>query len=154
MTSTPTDTDPVRIAYENGASLAECAKLAGVASKETIRRRAASEGWERRTAEAIALADRRREQTAAATTASQVAWAERRSAEADAAGVYAARARQAIIQAIDQGDSQMTRAAAIAYGILIDKAQVLSGGVTDRTEAGLVQRGYQILDELAARRTG
>ena len=153
MTSTPTDDDPVRIAYENGASLAECAKLAGTA-KETIRRRAAARGWTRQTGEAIALADRRRDQTAAATTASQVAWAERRNTEADAAGIYAARARQAIIQAIDQGDHQMTRAAAIAYGILIDKAQVLSGGVTDRTESGLVERGFQIIDELAARRSG
>jgi hypothetical protein len=47
----------------------------------------------------------------------------------------------------------MVRASAIAYGILIDKAQLLSGGTTTRTESVLGdQQAHALVDELRSRR--
>lgn len=50
----------------------------------------------------------------------------RRKTEADAAGISAARARQVMLAAMDSGDDKMTKAAAYAYGVLVEKAQFLS----------------------------
>jgi carboxylesterase type B len=47
----------------------------------------------------------------------------------------------------------MTKAAAVAYGILIDKAQLLSGAATQRFGSeDPRERAERILDELGARR--
>lgn len=109
--------------FEAGESLRDIGDAVGC-SRETIRRVANERGW-RRLAEVPGAA-----QTAAARERSHATWAERRSEEADAAGITAAIARQRVIEALRAGDDKMTRAASIAYGILIDKAQLLSGAAT------------------------
>jgi hypothetical protein len=116
--------------YQQGATLRQIADTVGV-HFETIRRWANRYGWTRDTAELEQAAAARRQKVEQATAAAKIRWAERRAAEADAAGITAARARQGIIAALDARDPQMTRAAAIAYGILIDKAQILTGGATE-----------------------
>lgn len=57
------------------------------------------------------------------------AWADRRRGEADNAGLTAARARQGIVQALATNNPSMVRAASIAYGVLIDKALLISDGL-------------------------
>lgn len=134
MTSTSSsDWARARAAWEAGGSNREVARLIGV-SRETVRKRAATEGWQRRDAAVAAAAEERRRNADAATQAARVKWAERRSEEADAAGITAAVARQQIVTALRGGDPAMTKAAAVAYGILIDKAQLLAGEATTRHE--------------------
>lgn len=147
-----TDWSAARTAWEGGASNREAGELVGV-SRETLRKRAVVEGWQRQPGSVREQAERRVEQTAAATAAAKTAWLERQGEEADAAGVYAVRARQAIREALDAKEPQMVRAAAVAYGILIDKAQLLSGGSTSRAEViEPVKDAEAALDELAQRR--
>ena len=60
------------------------------------------------------------------------AWGDFRQQEALAAGSTAARMRRAAIEASDERDSNLLRARVIAYGIFIDKAELLSGQATQR----------------------
>ena len=154
MTSpTPDQWAQARAAWEAGASNPEAAKFVGVAG-ETVRNRAKREGWQRNDEEAAKRAAERAERSHAARMEAERKWANRRSTEADAAGITAARARQAIVDALTAKDDKMTRASAIAYGILIDKAQLLSGDATARIASGpsAHDRAVGILDELAQRR--
>jgi len=116
-----------RTRFERGESLRAIAAAVGV-NREKIRTTARDEGWVRDEEPAGAA------RTEAARARSHSLWAERRATEADAAGITAAIARQRLVQALQGGDDKMTRAAAVAYGILIDKAQLLGGGATSRTE--------------------
>lgn len=139
--------------FENGGTYAEAAAVSGGPSEGTVAYWARTKGWVRpddsdRLAEAQARSARARAQ-------GQVRWAERRVQEADAAGVSAAVARQKIVDALHAGDDKLIRATAIAYGILIDKAQLLTGGATSRFEVdGRDARAgaLTVFDELAARR--
>lgn len=133
MTSTPDQWARAREAWEAGGSNREVGRLIGV-SRETVRKRASVEGWQRQPGTAAQVAEQRRQQADAATQAARVKWAQRRSEEADAAGITAAVARQQIVTALRSNDPAMTKAAAIAYGVLIDKAQLLAGEATTRTE--------------------
>lgn len=134
MTSKPTPDWPrARAAWEAGGSNREVGRLIGV-SRETVRKRAADEGWQRRDAAVAAAAEERRRNAEAATQAARLKWAERRAEEADAAGITAAVARQQIVTALRSNDPAMTKAAAVAYGVLIDKAQLLAGEATSRHE--------------------
>ena len=153
MTSpTPEQWAQVRTAWENGASNAEAGKVIGI-TREPVRKRAKAEGWTKNTPEAQEIAEARRQRTEAARMEAERKWANRRSNEADAAGVTAARARQAIVDALVAKDDKMTRASAIAYGILVDKAQLLSGDATARIDGPSAHdRAVGILDELAQRR--
>lgn len=91
---------------------------------------------------------------ARANAAAQIAveWSDYRSQEAAAAGAEAAHIRRALREAVngtpiiaydDDGDPRMVgtevkgsnvRSLAVAYGILIDKAELLSGNATERIE--------------------
>ncbi len=146
------DWDAARDAFTEGGSFREIATQIGV-SPEGVRKRSKREGWTRAT-EALAQRDAERQaNTTAAVAAVKATWAQRAQDEADAAGVYASLARQAIRTALDDRDAQMVRATAIAYGILIDKAQLLSGGSTARTEMAMgEQAAHALVDELRARR--
>jgi hypothetical protein len=78
------------------------------------------------------------EKTAAAraTAAERVTlhWADYREQEATAAGSAATRLRRQVIEASDAGNANLLRARTIAYGVLIDKAELLSGQATERIE--------------------
>lgn len=110
--------------FEQGESLRAIGTAVGC-SREKVRTVAKAEGWVRDEEPAGAA------RTEAARARSHSLWAERRATEADAAGITAAIARQRLVQALQGGDDKMTRASAVAYGILIDKAQLLAGGATD-----------------------
>lgn len=131
-----------RARFERGESLRAIGAAVGV-SREKVRTVAKAEGWVRHEQPA-GLA-----QTEAARQRSHTRWAERRTEEADAAGITAAIARQRLIEALRAGDDKMTRASAVAYGILVDKAQLLTGGVTSRTEVSVPDRTPEQEAELA-----
>jgi Homeodomain-like domain len=61
-------------------------------------------------------------------------WADYRSQEATAAGSAATRLRRQVVEASDQENANLLRARTIAYGVLIDKAELLSGQATERIE--------------------
>lgn len=141
-----------RKAWEAGASIREVGAIVGVSPQRVmfVQKR---DGWERDDAAVEARVEERRRQTEAAKLENERRWANRRSVEADAAGITAARARASIVAALDARDDKMTRAAAVAYGILIDKAQLLSGAATARIGSeDPRERAQSILDELAAKR--
>lgn len=64
----------------------------------------------------------------------QAAWGDYRENEALGAGSAAARMRQGILEASANNNHQLLRARSIAYGIMIDKAELLSGRATSRVE--------------------
>lgn len=146
-------TEARRLYEVEGWSLREIAGAIDV-GHETVRRHVIAEGWERDDASVIARDTKRRAFAQAAVTANVSKWAERRSSEADEAGGTAKLARERAVLALIEGDPQMAKAAAIVYGITIDKAQLLSGGATAREVPyeDLVTQADKIWDELAARR--
>ena len=62
------------------------------------------------------------------------AWSDFRSQEALAAGAAANQMRRAALEASAERNSSLLRARVIAYGIFIDKAELLSGQATSRIE--------------------
>lgn len=78
----------------------------------------------------------------------ETAWPQRRASERDAAGISAARARQAILNGLNVGDDKLVRAASLAYGVLIDRAEALAHSEADVPQ----ERQGTPLDELARRR--
>lgn len=89
-------------------------------------------------AEGIEVTQRQEAKTREATEAAKRKWAEVRAEIADQSGDAARRLLAVISDAIDSGDLAITTArdakdAATAMGILIDKAQVLTGGASDIT---------------------
>jgi hypothetical protein len=122
-------------------------------SRQNVETHLHREGWVRQN-DAVKERDAEmRAKTERAKLESERRWANRRNQEADAAGITAARARASIIAALDARDDKMTRASAVAYGILIDKAQLLSGAATARIGAeDPRERAQSILDELAEKR--
>jgi C-terminal processing protease CtpA/Prc len=117
--------------WEQGESNSAIGRKIGV-SHEYVRRRARDHGWQRATPEAEAAAAERSAMNAPARAEVERRWAIRRATEADEAGVTAQIARTAIEAAIKAKDDKLIRANSIAYGILIDKAQLLSGDATTR----------------------
>jgi transcriptional regulator with XRE-family HTH domain len=92
-------------------------------------------------------------QVAAATDATKVAWAQRRTALVDRFGEVAA---QLLDRVVDDSDASDAKNLMTAAAIAVDKAQLLSGGVTSRSEqVGLERQRERVLamrDELADRR--
>jgi hypothetical protein len=62
-------------------------------------------------------------------------WADYRSREALAAGAAAVRFRQEAAEASAAGNANLLRARIIAYAILIDKAEILSGKAAEHVDA-------------------
>ncbi len=133
-----------RAMFERGDDLATIGKAVG-RHKGTISKWARAAGWKRDATVAPP-------KTAAATEAAQRKWAVRRSREADLAGDAATAARETAllmlaghkVQEIDDDgepvvydvppDPKAAKEAALAFAIFVDKAQLLSGGSTDRQE--------------------
>lgn len=84
----------------------------------------------------VAQADQEKTTEARAVAAERVttAWADYRSREATAAGATASRARQSLLRLIDADEGRAAQSMAVTYGILIDKAELLSGNATERIE--------------------
>lgn len=72
------------------------------------------------------------ERTAAAVAANKARWDERRSSMVDEIGEVAQMALDHTRQALTAGDGRTAKDAATTMAILVDKAQLLSGGVTGR----------------------
>lgn len=107
---------------------AEAARRTGIPTR-TIIRWAGDAGQT-----AHATRERTEEARAAAAQAVSAVWADYRSREAAAAGAAATAARRAVVDAVHEGDGSNARNLAIAYGIMIDKAELLSGNATSRIE--------------------
>lgn len=150
-----TDWDAARECFEHdGLSMREIALQFGV-SPNTVSVHARKDGWERDSAAAKARDEQRRSNAQAAIEATKVQWAQRRAIEADEAGASAQFARLQVIAAMVDRDWHMVAASATAYGIFIDKAQLLSGGVTSRSalvDDDRLARSRTMRDELADRR--
>lgn len=84
----------------------------------------------------IAQANQERTAEARAVNAERVAvaWGDYREQEAAAAGATANFTRQALRRSVEAGESRAARELAVVYGILIDKAELLSGKATSRIE--------------------
>lgn len=140
-----------RAIIEAGGTWAEAADAAGCAYS-TMRDHARREGWQR----PEVTAEQRAERTRPARERHAERWSQRRASEADAAGETAAKVREAGEKAMGKNNPQMVRACGIFYGILVDKAQLLSGGATGRVDNASPeqrrQRTAAMRDDLAVRR--
>lgn len=136
-----------------GASLREIAAALNV-SHEAVRRRVIAEGWERDDTVVLERDRRRREAAQRMVTGNLGRWAERRGAEADEAGATARIARERALVALADGDHQMARAATGVYLVMIEKAQLLTGGATGRVVEieAMHEHAERIFDDLAVRR--
>jgi len=83
-----------------------------------------------------AQADTQKTTEARAAAAERITlhWGDYRSQEATSAGSAATRLRRQIVEASNAGNANLLRARTIAYGVLIDKAELLSGQATERIE--------------------
>lgn len=113
----------------NGEPAEAVAKAARV-NKTTLYRWAKAEGIDLSARHGAAP-----EKTAAATFGAHRAWAARRAELVDAAGAAAERALHGCLTALDDGSYRDAQSAATTFGILVDKAQLLSGGATSRNGA-------------------
>lgn len=120
------------------------------ASRRTGVKSATIRSWAHRSGEA---GSEGAEQTRAATETARLSWAQRRAELTDETGAVAA----AILDRIKVSKrSSDARALAQAFSVLIDRAQLLDGGVTSRVELSdpedLAARVRGLRDDLAARR--
>ncbi len=115
--------EAVALADKHGP--AEAARRTGI-PKRTISswRPPAHADAQKNTADARAIASER----------VTVHWADYRAQEATAAGSAATRLRRQVLEASDAENANLLRARTIAYGVLIDKAEMLSGQATERIE--------------------
>lgn len=92
------------------------------------------------------------QKTAAATAAAHARFELRRAGFADRMGNLIDGLLDTAEQSLAAGDLQSVKVAAVAAAVFVDKAQLLSGGATARTEAASEERVNALVDELTARR--
>lgn len=88
----------------------------------------------------------------AATAVRMARWEERRAQMVHELGDVASLALQKARGNLQHGKTREAQAAATTCAILIDKAQLLSGGATSRAEHAQPEKVHSKIDELAARR--
>lgn len=146
MANTYTDeqrTEALEAYREHGP--AEAARLLGIPSA-TIRK------WAQR---AGVTGDDPR--TRLATEAAKTKWATRRDQLADKAGAAAELVLEAMVRAAQDGDGVNARGLSVAFGVTVDKAQLLVGSPTSRTEVDVADRDarlaavHQLRDQAAKR---
>jgi len=119
-------TEAIRIYQEAGA--AEAARQTGASTRSVL-------NW---ASEAGVVSQAGQEKTAEARAvgADRVAnaWADFRAQEALAAGAAANRMRREALDASTERNASLLRARVVAYGIFIDKAELLSGQATQRIQ--------------------
>ncbi len=127
--TTYTDTDRTE-ALEAYTKLgtAEAARQTGI-SPTTIKRWAAQAGQ-------VVQTNTEKTATARAANAARVqqAWGDFREGEALSAGAAASKVRKALLDAVENLSARSAKDLAVVYGILIDKAELLSGNATERVE--------------------
>lgn len=129
-------TDATALATEVGVS--EAARRVGV-DKATISR------W----CKAAGVATLHTESTAAAVDAKRLAWEERRTDLAHEQGRIAAKALELTEQCLDRRKFSDARAAATTMAILTDKAQLLTGAATSRSEHSVSpERALELRDKV------
>lgn len=148
MARTYTDTqkaDAVNLYVEHG--LAEAHHRTGI-PKVNLKRWANTQG-----VDTAAIGERASAKTAAATQASQQRWADLRAAMADRSGDMATRVLAVCEQYLEELVPTSVRdlqSLATTFGILVDKAQVLSNGATERIEHVVPpERSPDVEEELA-----
>lgn len=105
--------------------------------------------WALRTGVAASCTEQRR----ATVEASRLHWAERRGVMVEEIGAVAHMALAQTVQALEEGKTRDAKDLATTMAILVDKAQLLSGGATSRSEhADPRARVAHLKDELAERR--
>ena len=84
----------------------------------------------------VAQADQEKTSEARAVGAERIttAWADFRAQEALAAGAAANRMRREVLEASTERNANLLKARVVAYGIFIDKAELLSGQATQRIQ--------------------
>jgi hypothetical protein len=82
---------------------------------------------------------------AKATAAASIAWAERRATLVDELGKAAAKAIDRVNERLEEDKTTGLRDLAVSAAVMIDKAQLLSGGSTARTETAVTRE--QMLEE-------
>jgi transposase-like protein len=113
--------------------------VSGAARKHGVGKATAS-----RWADEAGIGTIRNEQTAAATEARRVEWEERRTAMIPRIGATADLALTRTTEALEAGNGRNAKDAATTMAILVDKAQLLSGGQTSRY--GMEHRG-EVVDD-------
>lgn len=176
-----------RQVYEAGGSYRQCeARTQAAGNRLThsrVRRRAQAEGWAQGELTATSTPEERRAQTAAATETVRRKWAEEkdrilsdlvgtidrlneqvfsphRRIEVKVLGLGEGRSEAELVEVeMDEPSPADKKALVTSMAILIDKAQLLAGEATSRTESGPIAdraaaeaRVRQIRDELAERR--
>lgn len=125
----------------------------GVGVKETSRRTDVPPQTVSRWGQAAGIEVASAAQTEAACEATRLAWAQRRSALADRMGDVIA---LALDRVEDADDGKAAKDWAVTAAVLVDKAQLVSGGVTSRHEQldadRRAERVRQLEDELEERR--
>lgn len=141
----PEKADAVALYVEHG--LAEAHHRTGI-PKVNLKRWANTQG-----VDTAAIGERASAKTAAATQASQQRWADLRAAMADRSGDMATRVLAVCEQYLEELVPTSVRdlqSLATTFGILVDKAQVLSNGATERIEHVVPpERSPDVEEELA-----
>lgn len=139
---TPEQKADALIRYEAGGKADEISAEMGIPAA-TIR------SWARRSG----VAARCNEERKVHVEAMQLAWAERRGVMVEEIGAVAHMALAQTVAALELGKSRDAKDLATTMAILVDKAQLLSGGATSRSEhADPRARLSELKDELAERR--
>lgn len=139
--------ETLRLYQEHGTS--QTVKLTGVPARTLLT-------WAK-TAGVTAQAGAEKTRAAQAVAAERTAtvWADFRQQEALHAGAAANQMRRATLQASEDGDAGLLRARVIAYGIFVDKAELLSGQATERIEvwaqSELDRDLHSLIDEMEGR---
>lgn len=92
------------------------------------------------------------QKTEAATAAKRAKFELQRAGFADRMGNLIDGLLDTAEEALAAGDLQAVKIAAVSAAVYVDKAQLLSGGATTRTETASEERVQTLVDELTARR--
>jgi transposase-like protein len=92
--------------------------------------------------------------TRLATEAAKTKWAARRDDLANQAGAAAQIVLEAMVKAAQGGDGTTARGLSIAFGVTVDKAQLLSGGATsrDQIDVSTPEARLALVQDLTSRR--
>lgn len=133
--------------------------VAEVGPCEAARRLGIPEGTVKSWARRAGISSPNGEQTAKAVATASVAWAVRRAALVDEMGRAATKAVARLNERLDGDTTTGLRDLAVSAAVMIDKAQLLSGQATGRTEAAHTvsderkAKAVAVFDELAHRRS-
>jgi len=130
---------------------------AEVGPAEAARRLDLPAGTVRSWAKRAGVTGERTKQATAAVEAARLTWSQRKAELVTRTGEAAADFLERSIAAAEAGDTRDVRDLVNAFGVAVDKAQLLDGEATERVEVSADERRERVAklrDELAARREG